>query len=170
MIQGSLSYKLRSCALDVVLTLAVAALDIFGGLGAFENWLYDKRALHFQHFISAPTDRLVHLDIDDAALETIGRWPWPRGTQADIINEVRLAGAELLALDIVLSDEDGGGAARRNGTEKLDNDDGDARLADAIERFGRVLVPVSFTYVRRTPGVDGGAATRPDAVAALRDD
>ena len=72
-----------------------------GGLGALENWLYDHRALYFQHFTPPPTDRLVHLDIDDAALETIGRWPWPRSTLADIVDEVRLAGADVLALDVI---------------------------------------------------------------------
>ena len=39
------------------------------------------------------------IDIDDAALETIGRWPWPRSTLAEIVDEVRLAGADVLALD-----------------------------------------------------------------------
>src|SRR4051794_37532910 len=104
MIRGLKSYAVRSCALGVALTLAVAAADHLGGVRALEMGLYDRRATYFQHFTPPPTDRLVHLDIDDAALETIGRWPWPRATLAEVVDEVRLAGADLLGLDIIFPD------------------------------------------------------------------
>jgi class 3 adenylate cyclase/CHASE2 domain-containing sensor protein len=164
MIKGRLSYNFRSCALGVGLTIGVIALSFAGALAAFENWLYDQRARHFQRFTPPPTNRLVHVDIDDAALETVGRWPWPRGTQADLIKEIRQAGADFLAIDIVLSDED------RDPRVKSDaGTPDDQRLVEAIERFGRVLVPVSFSYPRRE-GDQLVTAARGDVVTIMAKD
>src|SRR5688500_10881220 len=73
-------------------TLAVSALlltaDAFGAFAPLERWLYDARARHCQYFDEQPTDRLVHLDIDDSALETIGAWPWPRTVMADVADDL----------------------------------------------------------------------------------
>src|SRR5690242_7808298 len=104
MIPGRRSTAFRSCVLGVCLTLLVVIIDGLGGLEGPERSLYDWRALHFQSFTPAPSDRLVHLDIDDTALKTIGRWPWPRSTVAEVVDEVRLAGADVLALDIIFPD------------------------------------------------------------------
>src|SRR4051812_20327846 len=92
----------RSFLLGLTLTLLVVLADRAGALSDLEYWLYDQRARHFQHFTPRPTDRLIHLDIDDGAVETIGRWPWPRTTLANIIDEVRLAGAEAMSMDVIL--------------------------------------------------------------------
>src|SRR5947208_2775863 len=73
----------RICLLGFFLTLLVAALDRAGKLATIEGVCYDLRARHCLHFIPPPTDQLVHLDIDDSALETVGPWPWPRTTLAE---------------------------------------------------------------------------------------
>src|SRR5687767_2333813 len=90
--------------LGVGLTLAVVAADALDLLAPVERWCYDKRASLFQRFTPAPTNELVHVDIDDSALEAVGAWPWPRSTLADIIDEFRLAGARTVALDVLFSE------------------------------------------------------------------
>jgi class 3 adenylate cyclase len=47
---------------------------------------------------------LVHLDIDDGSLSSIGKWPWPRATQALLLNELADAGPKVVALDIFYSE------------------------------------------------------------------
>src|SRR5688500_2893624 len=159
MVRASRDYAVRSCAVGVVLTLLVAGWDWAGWLAALEYELYDRRALYFQRFTPPPTDRLVHLDIDDAALETIGRWPWPRSTLAEIVDEVRLAGADVLALDIIFLDPQPVEVLRIDGNDVTI--DHDANLAAAFERFGRVLVPVYFN------GLGQAAAPSPLFAAAV---
>jgi class 3 adenylate cyclase/CHASE2 domain-containing sensor protein len=142
MIQGSHNYNVRSCALGLTLTVIVAVFDAAGALGAMERWFYDRRALYFQHFTPPPDSRLVHLDIDDAALETIGRWPWPRKTLADVVDEVRLAGADILALDVIFLEPQPPDVRQVKG--EIVTVDHDEALAEAFRKFGRVLVPISF--------------------------
>jgi class 3 adenylate cyclase/CHASE2 domain-containing sensor protein len=204
----------RTILLGISVTVLVMVLDDSTRLEAIERFCYDRRARYFQHFSPPPTNRLVHLDIDDAALETIGRWPWDRGTLADIVDEVRIAGAEALSLDLIFpelqkveyvplstgnsavgpatgpsagpsigsppqpageaeaagmlpatgsasapstglaSQPAGPGgvvvpAAEITGTFGVVNHD--ARLAEAMRRFGRVMVPVSFSLIPPPP-------------------
>ena len=70
--------------IGIALTLFVIAADATGMLGGLEDILYDLRAQLCQHFTPRPTDTLVHLDIDEAANETIG-WPLPRASLARIL-------------------------------------------------------------------------------------
>ena len=52
---------------------------------------------------SAPV-RVV--EIDDAALETYGQWPWPRHRLATIVDRLNAAGAASVVLDIILAEPD----------------------------------------------------------------
>ncbi len=67
-----------SAIVGSALTLGVLICDGMGWLGGLEKWLYDHRVADCQYFRKPPTDRLVHLDIDDKALDAIGQWPRPR--------------------------------------------------------------------------------------------
>jgi adenylate cyclase len=48
--------------------------------------------------------RVVVVDIDDASLQRIGPWPWPRETQARLVDALRQQGAALQLYDIVIPD------------------------------------------------------------------
>jgi class 3 adenylate cyclase/CHASE2 domain-containing sensor protein len=132
----------RSVLVCLLATLSVIVLDRAGFLVPFERLLYDRRAVEFQFFAPPPTDRLVHLDIDDPSLDAIGAWPWPRTRLSQIIDELRLAGSSALALDVILSEPQQPRYERKNDTPI----DDDANLAAAFERFGNVMVPLPFTY------------------------
>ncbi|HVZ42281.1 MAG TPA: adenylate/guanylate cyclase domain-containing protein [Ramlibacter sp.] len=56
--------------------------------------------------------RVVVVDIDDASVQRIGPWPWPRETQAKLVEALRGSGASLQMHDIVFPDE-------RAGTQRL---------------------------------------------------
>jgi adenylate cyclase len=48
--------------------------------------------------------RLILVDINEQSLHEIGPWPWPRATQARLIEQLAKAGARQQILDIVLAD------------------------------------------------------------------
>jgi class 3 adenylate cyclase/CHASE2 domain-containing sensor protein len=68
--------------------------------GRATDWLFR----HGRPAPPAPSDRIVHVDIDDPTLETVGRWPWPRKILADALSELDALGARVIVLDILLSD------------------------------------------------------------------
>lgn len=146
----------QSIILGLLLTALTVLADSTGRLEWLEGRLYNLRARYCQHFAPPPTDKLVHLDIDDVALEeTIGKWPWSRDVEAKIVDELRLAGARALGLDIMFPHPTKMLRDRRNpepaaapspgGTDA--GDDPDAAFAAALKRFGAVTLAVSLDFL-----------------------
>jgi class 3 adenylate cyclase/CHASE2 domain-containing sensor protein len=134
------------------LTTLTALLSAFGALAAPEVWLYDRRARLCQHFTPAPTDKLVHLDLDDEALATIGRWPWPRSVWPAILDEISRAGPAAIEMDFIFPDRQDSTASQ--GTSSTHDSD-DAQLAAAIGRAGNLILGSSFDVpVRESPLVE----------------
>lgn len=46
------------------------------------------------------------VDIDDASLDRIGQWPWPRTVLATLVDRLKAAGAAAIAFDIVFAEPD----------------------------------------------------------------
>jgi class 3 adenylate cyclase/CHASE2 domain-containing sensor protein len=133
---------LRTVELGMVLTLAVIMADYFGLLDPFERYLYDQRARHCQFFTPSPTDRIMHLDIDDASLKEIGWFPWPRTKMAEMIDELRLAGAKVIGMDILFAEpQDSRYEKQPDGSFKQIDDD--QNFAAAVKRADNVLIPLS---------------------------
>lgn len=84
------------------------------------DWAWRWGATH------AEERRLIVVDIDERSLAEVGPWPWPRATQARLIDQLAQAGAGLQILDVVFSD------AR----------EGDVALATALGRHSPVLAQV----------------------------
>jgi class 3 adenylate cyclase/CHASE2 domain-containing sensor protein len=156
-------FRTRLVLLGYTLTFLVLIMEAIGALTPLENWLYDVRARHCQFYAKAPTTQLVHLDIDDNALATVGRWPWDRRLIAAVVDEIREAGAKTLALDIQFSDEDTVGTAQQSvfgpttnpaastpEQDALEAAARDAALVESIERFGKVVLASDFTFDRGT--------------------
>ena len=158
-----------TAALGLALTLLVVVLDLAGWLHRLELGLYDLRARYCQFYTPPPTEKLIHVDIDDRSIEVIGHWPWPRSVLAEMVDEGRLAGAKAFATDIIfsepkrfdLSDEQILAASRQGPapatapadalrqlqvTVPLVNND--LALADALRRFreagGKPIIPVAL--------------------------
>lgn len=69
--------------------------------------------LVYDHLVTLRAEPLASeialVSIDDASISDIGRWPWPRSTQARLIDAVAKAGAAAIVYDVLLtepSDED----------------------------------------------------------------
>lgn len=132
----------------LAITLLIILADQLGWMSGLEKLAYDRRARIFQHFAPPPTERLIHLDIDDRALQVVGRWPWPRAKLAEILDEIHLAGPKVVGLDILFSEPQevdyrplDPNAAENGPMQKIDHD---ALLADAIRRSGNVILPVAL--------------------------
>jgi class 3 adenylate cyclase/CHASE2 domain-containing sensor protein len=127
--------------IGVAVTLVVLALDFSGRLSGLENAAYDARVRHAQWSPPPRRDQFVHIDIDDAALEEIGRWPWNRDKIARILNELRLAQPKVISLDTFFSEPE-----RPRSEPGIDgapqNIVPDQILADTIRRCGNVQVPM----------------------------
>ena len=82
--RGERRLRINTALWCLILTLLVVIADspVFDALLPMERWLYDRRCRYCQFFPPPPTDRLVHLDIDDAALDDVGGWPWPRASHS----------------------------------------------------------------------------------------
>lgn len=138
--KASTSHSLRNKATSVAVGLAITVLAVLadwaGLFDAFELKSYDTR-LSWLNKIPASKE-IVHIDIDDGSLETIGRWPWPRTTLAELISTLDELGARYIALDILLRQEESTAPAQPG------ERNGDADLAAAIKDAGNVVVPTHF--------------------------
>ena len=118
-------YGRRRVQLALLLFVAaMAALGAFNGLGRIDAVIAD-RVLGWSGR-SAPQD-IVIVGIDDASLAAIGRWPWSRTVHARLLDALTSAGPRAVGLDLMFSEPD---------------PQGDAALAAAMRRNGRVVLPL----------------------------
>lgn len=84
--------------------LMVILLDLLGLFGPIDSDVRDLQQQHVGRSPSPMSPDIVHVDIDDGALQRIGRWPWPRPLLAACLDELRDAGARTIAIDLELSE------------------------------------------------------------------
>lgn len=78
---------------------------------------------------AAPADSII-VAIDDASLQALGRWPWPRQRHAELIDVLRQASTQAVGYDVLFSEPSADPAD-------------DARLAAAIAAHGQIVLPVA---------------------------
>jgi serine/threonine-protein kinase len=146
-----------------VLALA-AATDLFSGL---ERRFYDAASSHSARL---PSERIAIIAIDDQSIANIGRWPWPREVHAQLIDQLKAAGAKTVAhtalffepqtargldsLRALRGQIEGGtltdlGPLSRESLVRTINEaeqqlDSDGRLVASMARAGNVIVPSVF--------------------------
>lgn len=76
------------------------------GWESLERRSIDWRFAHAPRPERPLDDRIRFVEIDDSAIDSIGRWPWPRSVFADAISELRRAGVKVIALDILFEEHD----------------------------------------------------------------
>jgi class 3 adenylate cyclase/CHASE2 domain-containing sensor protein len=135
-------------ALGLAVTLALALVQSTGFTRrTIELFSLDLRAQWFGASAPPSSSSIAVIAIDQQALDTVGRWPWPRERVAQMIDELRIAGARVVALDLLLDDPSLPRIVRDDaapgGIRAVDDDQ---ILADAIARHGSVVAAVSFPF------------------------
>jgi CHASE2 domain-containing sensor protein/signal transduction histidine kinase len=77
---------------------------------------------------------VVIVAIDDASIESIGRWPWRRAVHATLLERLRALGARIVALDILMTEAD----------------QDDALLASAMRQGLPTVLPLMVRFPRKT--------------------
>ncbi|MBL4720248.1 MAG: CHASE2 domain-containing protein, partial [Alphaproteobacteria bacterium] len=143
----------------------------------WQMWVFDGlNTLHPRVYDPGIGVRIV--DIDDASLEKIGQWPWPRTKIAELIYRLKQAGAAVVAFDIVFSESDRTSPKNivklwpqdpafkdvRDRVRKMP--DHDEQLAKSIKKLGGVVTGFALTNgdAPRIPTQRGNfAVSGPDA-------
>jgi diguanylate cyclase (GGDEF)-like protein len=86
-------------ARSVALT-AVAVLSLTGRLGWFEAAIGDAR---FAVWNRPPSGHITLVDIDEASIAALGRWPWGRAVHARLIDALLKLDADTIAFDVDFS-------------------------------------------------------------------
>ena len=111
-----------------LLVWPLLAAILFGLIG-FGELLEDALRIGRNEVRSQPVSGdIVLVEIDDTSLRQVGSWPWPRSTQAKLIEEIDRLGAGQIVMDIVYA----------NPSDPAE----DAALAEAIARAGNVTLAV----------------------------
>jgi signal transduction histidine kinase len=122
--QGARRGWRRNVGLSLVLFFLVVALSAIPGIRDSQARLSDS------YFRLAPAPRqrspVVVVLIDDDSLQKFGRWPWSRSLLARLTNNLSRAGAQVIGLDILLSEPQSAEA--------------DTALAGAFKASGRSVI------------------------------
>ena len=136
--QSSYTHLLKLAA------IGTAVFCVAGGsfwAGFFDSW---QSAVSDRMFLEqeAPSD-IVIVGIDNASLQNVGQWPWPRRTLADLVTS--LDAADTIGLDITIAEP-----------SRLGQTD-DTALATALKQSNtRIVLPITLK--------DDRVVTRPAAV------
>ena len=134
--------RLEWALLTIALLGLVAWLSTGSSLGRVNHLVQDVGL----RLVSRPAHPdIVIVAIDDRSIAAIGRWPWRRALHAELVNRIAAHNPRVLGLDVLFNEED------------LDYPADDVLLANAIERSGRVVLPV----LRRGYGSTSNAAELP---------
>jgi len=133
------------------------AADSFRGL---ETAAYD---LGVRGATAAPNDRIAVIEIDDASIERLGRWPWSRKLHAEMVERLQKAGAKVIALSVFFSEpqQDAGALHLQDLAAFYDGSNLGAYAPKPVEPD-----PAAVTDPAATPANVPTAGTAPSAPAA----
>ncbi len=133
---------------------AIAAFGIFSnGFQGLERSLYDSGVRARE---AVASDRIAIIAIDDDSIANLGRWPWPRAQQAQLLDRIN-AGAPKAIVNTVLylePEQDRAGQATTELLAYLEKSPLTQQIPAEIETFGIML--------------DDAGATAPPAAAIAK--
>lgn len=157
------------------LAFAVVFLIVaYGLLGrAFETVERNVYDLGVRLRQATPSDRIVIVAIDDASIERLGRWPWPRNLHAALIDQLHAGGVKTIGNTIFYFEQqlDPGLAALEQLSDRLAASALVQTIPAEIERFGQQLDALAAhdTELRRLAGEYRNSALARDYLPALDD-
>lgn len=139
----SFQYRTRPCILIItVISLFAVYADLSGFFVTWERQSIDVRTRLLRKNKSLPREIAI-IVVDEASLNYVnyfaGRWPWPRGIHADLIEALKQWGAENIIIDYLFT-ENQLDATVNNGVLGAD----DSRLAAATKAAGNVFHAVQL--------------------------
>lgn len=138
-------------ALAYALVFAILAYGVFaGGFQGLERAAYD---LGVRGHDRAPSDRIAIVAIDDESIANLGRWPWPRVRQADLLDRINAGQPKVVVNTALYLEAEQGAAGDLQGlADFLAASPLQGQIPAEIETFGVML---------------GDAAPRSPEVAAI---
>jgi len=159
--------------IGLTLTLLFLAM-LVTGFGDFTD-VIEKKTFDLRCKLGASGERDPDIEIvviDDDDLGEIGRFPWPRNILAQAVNNLAMAGAKVIALDIMFNEpEESAGLKTIRELSKVYVDfglhnegssskafyellnkaeadlDNDTKLAESFKKAGNVVLPIYFDTV-----------------------
>ena len=126
-------------ALAFSLLFAVLAYGVFGsGFQGLERAAYD---LGVRGHERQPSDRIAIVAIDDESIANLGRWPWPRAQQAQLLDRIN-AGAPKVVVNTALyleAEQNPAGEAAKALADYIANSPLQGQIPAEIETFGVML-------------------------------
>ena len=145
-----------------LIAIAIAGLLKMGLFDPLEQTAY---RLLFQLRGSLPADqRLVMIEIDDASLEHLGRFPWSRQQYAKLLNllDQPAANKNIVVLDLLFSEPSPSDAQLAEAMERH----GQVVLASALDADGKPLMPVP--QIQRAAIATGHILVQPSSDGMIR--
>jgi len=141
--------------LGVGSALVVLLLGWTGVLDKLELQLYDW-SLRQRSDPKSVNQDIVLVEINDASIrdysEAVGRWPWPRVLQSNLIDFLRRAPARVIAYDIQLSEKSSG--SFKFGDDTWTSEESDAAIVSSARDANNVIMLADAT----NPGATAGNA------------
>ncbi len=157
--------------LAAVLVIAIGRWLAPASFAPAEWGLYDRV---LRSSSALPDQNMVIVSIDDASIEKLGAWPWPRDVHASLIDKLREEGARVIAFSIPFDTSQSSGETEhlRAALALLESSnlgsseqaqqlrallsgrgsvDADAHLIRSIANHGNVVLPVAITTNPQTP-------------------
>jgi len=133
-----------------------------GGLDRLDLQLYDWSLRRLANPALASQD-IVLVEINDASIRdyapAVGRWPWPRVLQSNLIDFLQRAPARVIAYDIQLSETSNG--SFKFGADTWTAEESDEAMVTSTRTAGNVILLADAT----SPGVTGGEPRQPETPA-----
>ncbi len=118
-----------------ILLLAGCVGLISGANNPLQRWLYDLSQRHSDLKIN--DSPVVIVAIDEDSIAKLGDWPWSNNLHANLIEQLRLAGARAVGFSVPLQISSADSAADDRGA--------DMQLEQAIKAQGRVVLPLEIS-------------------------
>ena len=124
---------------------------------------------------------IVLVTVDEQSLHEVGRWPWPRDTQARLVQAIWADGAKVIGLDIIYAEPESSDARRVLGDvyraaaapgaaspalrelvkQTLTHVDTDGQFADSLRAAGNTILALPLVVPKIDTPSDSGSLTSP---------
>jgi len=144
----------KNAGMLIALIVALVLSALYLGNARFFQVLEEK-TLDMRFAIRGmidPGPETVIAAIDEKSINKLGRFPWSRSTWSRVVDRLTADGARVIVFDVILSEKE--------------NAKSDDQLQRAIQRNGRVILPLVFDFTATGFKESGFTSQKVDAVTA----